>query len=263
MNALMASKACDITGVVGIACARHGCYVPNSLVDMFKGEQQKNVDFAFLKALECTNVEPDQGAMLVYDIVCQYSVHFHDRIGKHIPFGLQMEYAIGLFHVHAHKDDCFFRFATSFIPGAGVVAGEILESLWSSLNSISPSARTATPAHRAELLDDHATDSNHKKMLGIVSTLCKNNRTAVDMLDHAQSYYDNLTIQAGPLAVGKWRADIESAESSRLFDLASMDIYSAKLDQRQQPNLNSAPNDLASSALEHWMSLALTVEDKQ
>ena len=84
-----------------------------------------------------------------------YFTHFHDHIGPEIPFKLQVEAAIGLFHVHAHKDKCFFRYATSFIPGASVIAAEILESLWSSLNSISPTARTATLAHWAEMLDDH------------------------------------------------------------------------------------------------------------
>jgi len=41
-NAVLASKACDITGVVAIACARHGCYALNSIVDLFKSEQQKS-----------------------------------------------------------------------------------------------------------------------------------------------------------------------------------------------------------------------------
>ena len=68
-------------------------------------------------------------------------VHFRDRIGHLLPEGLSIDAAIGLFHVHAHKDDCFFRYTSTFIPGSGIVAGEILESLWSTLNSISPSAR--------------------------------------------------------------------------------------------------------------------------
>jgi hypothetical protein len=34
-NAMLASKACDRTGVVAIACARHDCYAPNTLVDLF------------------------------------------------------------------------------------------------------------------------------------------------------------------------------------------------------------------------------------
>jgi len=29
---LLSSKACDITGIVGMACARHGCFAPNGIV---------------------------------------------------------------------------------------------------------------------------------------------------------------------------------------------------------------------------------------
>ena len=118
MNALLASKVCDVTGVIAIACARHGCYVPNALVDLFKGKQQKNVDFALLWAIEFIGIEQEQGLLIIYDIVCQYIVHLEQRIGNQLPPGLTVNAAIGLFHVHAHKDDCFFRFATSFIPGA-------------------------------------------------------------------------------------------------------------------------------------------------
>jgi Kyakuja-Dileera-Zisupton transposase len=261
MNALLASKACDVTGIVAIACARHGCFAPNSLVDLFLGEGQKNVDFGILKALLLTNFDPEQGLFLFYDIVCQYIVHFFDRIGIHLPPGLEVDAAIGLFHVHAHKDDCFFRFASTFIPGAGVVAGEILESLWSTLNKVSPSARTATLAYRAEILDDHATDSNHRKMLGIVSTLCKSYDKATDMHLHAQEYYNNLSAQAGLTAVSKWKADIEEAETNRRYNLPAMDIYAAK--QEKPPERPAPAHDPAGVALERWMDLALTVEDKQ
>jgi hypothetical protein len=260
MNALLASKACDITGIVAIACARHGCYAPNSIADLFLGEQQKNIDFALLRAIWLTHVDQEQGLLLIYDIVCQYIVHLLHRIGIQLPEGLQIDAAIGLFHVHAHKDDCFFRFATTFIPGAGVVAGEILESLWSSLNSISPSARTATLAHRAELLDDHATDSNHKKMLGIVSTLSKNHYKAVDMLEHAQEYYDNLTNQAGTLAVAKWNADIENAEAVRSHNRPAMDIYAAKI---EKPIFQNCSQLDQSGELDRWMAFSLDIEDKQ
>jgi hypothetical protein len=229
---------------------------------MFKGEQQKNVDFAFLKALSTTGVDPEQGILFIYDIACQYTVHLQERIGQHLPFGLDIDAAIGLFHVHAHKDQCFFRYATSFIPGAGIVAGEILESLWSTLNSIAPTARTATLAHRAEMLDDHATDSNHKKTLGMVSTLCRSYRQAVDMLDHAKTYYKNLTNQAGSTAVQKWTADIEAAETNRKYDITAMDIYAAKLAGSEADNRQPA-SGTPRPQLASWMELSLAVEEKQ
>jgi hypothetical protein len=165
--AMLGSKACDITGIVAIACARHSCFAPNSIADLFRGEQQKNIDWVLLQSLKRTNMDPEQDAMLIYDIACQYFVHLQDQIGHLLPNGLSLDHAIGLFHVHGHKDKCFFRYATSFIPHAGVTVSEILEMLWSSLNSITPTVRTASLANCAETIDDHASDSNHKKMLNI------------------------------------------------------------------------------------------------
>jgi hypothetical protein len=169
---MMYSKACDITGIVAVACARHGCFAPNSIVNLFRGEQQKNVDYSFLRALNTTNVDATQGAMLIYDIACQYFVHFGERVGHLLPDGIHIDKAIGLFHVHGHKEECFFRYAPSFIPGTGVVAGEILESLWAGMNTITPAMRTASLAHRAEMIDDHGNDSNNKKRLGMGESSC-------------------------------------------------------------------------------------------
>ena len=152
------SKACDISGIVAITCAQHGCFAPNSIVDLFRGEQQKNVDWSLLEAIRSTGVDPDQGLMLYYDIICQYWIYLNERIGHLLPSDLEIDQAIGLFHVHAHKEECFHRFASSFIPGSGIVAGEILESLWSRLNSIATATQTLTLAHRAEVIDDHASD---------------------------------------------------------------------------------------------------------
>lgn len=191
-----------------------------------------------------------------------YIIYILQRIGKFLPPGLVIDAAIGLFHIHAHKEQCFFQYATSFIPGTGIVAGEILESLWSSLNSISPTARTATLAHRAEMLDDHATDSNHKKNIGMVSTLCRSYRRAIDMLDHARSYYNNLTTEAGTTAVAKWTKDIEEAEAKRKKDVSSMDIYAAKSTESRPENNDPVPGNHV-SPLSAWMELSLTVEGKQ
>ena len=260
MNALKASKACDVTGLVAIACARHGCYAPNALVDLYKGEQQKNVDFALLKALSSTNVCLEQGLLLMYDIACQYSVHLRDRIGHLLPPGLQLETGIGLFHVHSHKEECFFQFAPSFIPSAGVVAGEILESLWSSLNAISSTARTATLEHRAEMLDDHACDSNHKKTLGIITSLGKAHRTAIDMLEHAKIYHSNLSDKAGLRAADKWKQDIENAEKKRSEDITAMDVYAAKLTTSALASRSPAASP---AGTQDWMELSLAVEEKQ
>src|SRR5258707_982645 len=48
--------ACDVTGIVAIACAWHGCFAPNLIVDLFREEQQKNVDWSLLEAIWTTGV---------------------------------------------------------------------------------------------------------------------------------------------------------------------------------------------------------------
>jgi hypothetical protein len=165
---MMNSKACDVTGIVAVACARHGCFAPNSIVNLFRGEQQKNVDYSFLQAVTTTHIETEnQDIVFCYDVVCTLCIYFRLRIGDLLPPGTNVDFAIGLFHVHGHKEECLFRYSPAFIPETGVFAGEILESLWANMNTITPAARTATLAHRAEMIDDHANDSNHQKLLGI------------------------------------------------------------------------------------------------
>jgi len=55
----------------------------------------------------------------------------------------------------------------NFVLGAGQQDGEILETLWSSLNKVSSSIRAMSKAHHHEVLDDFMRDSNWKKMVGI------------------------------------------------------------------------------------------------
>lgn len=127
-----------------------------------------NMDWSLCEALATTNIGGIKRILHIYDINCQYYLHLLERIRRneylHIPNDLELLFAIGLFHVHGHKDDCLYRFATNYVPGAGVVDGEVLETLWSVLNSVSAATRTASLSHRTEILDDHMNDSNWKKM---------------------------------------------------------------------------------------------------
>lgn len=202
--------------------------------------------------------------MLIYDIACQYSVHLRDRIGTQLPAGLSIDNAIGLFHVHAHKEQCFFQYATSFIPGSGITAGEILESLWSNLNSISPTVRTATLAHRAEMLDDHASDSNHKKLLGMTQYLYDRYRESCANLEHMIKKYAEQSEAAGAVAVESWNTQIEHVEAQRMEKLAVMDIYRAKIIRdTSYSDVSASPSSPQDRPVETWLDLALRVEEKQ
>ncbi|PPR03552.1 hypothetical protein CVT24_007599 [Panaeolus cyanescens] len=264
--AMIASKSCDRTGVAAIACARHGCYCPNALVDLFRGEQQKNIDYALLQAIKTTHVDKRQRIVLLYDIACQYIVHLKDRIGDQLE-GHSIDAGIGLFHVHAHKDQCFFRFSPSFIPDLAIVIGEILESLWSKLNEISPSLRTANLSTRSEVMDDHATDSNHKKMLALISSLRQQYHHALSQSTSFRQYFEGLAPYCRA-RIGEWTKQIEHVEKHRLSDRSLMDVYGS-LHDKDNVTSGGAGLTIASESTENlspadrYLAYALIVEEKQ
>jgi hypothetical protein len=130
-----------------------------------------NVDYSVCNAINF-NSGGLQEALIVYDINCQYLIHFEERIGEvdhFLELDEQMKIygAIGKFHLADHVDSCFSKWTLNFMKGAGHIDGEIMETLWSGMNKVSGAARSMTNAHRQETLDDYMRDSNWKKTVGI------------------------------------------------------------------------------------------------
>ncbi|KAL4063938.1 hypothetical protein V8B97DRAFT_2026252 [Scleroderma yunnanense] len=130
------------TGIGGCACARHGCFIPHAMVDFQKGEQQINMDYALIHAVQY-QMQPTQQVIHFYDINCQYGQNLHRWIDTNplisILQVIHIQPGIGIWHVHGHCTECFTRYTLNFIPRVGNVDGEIMETLWSSLNIVSPS----------------------------------------------------------------------------------------------------------------------------
>jgi len=129
-----------------------------------------NMDFCLSKAMKY-NMEGIKQTLLSYDLMCQFWKNVEKRFKGNpyltFPQAVDIFRSIGLFHVHGHVDHCYARFAPTFIPGAGMVDGEVLETLWAALNKISDSARSQSTAHRRETLDDHMNYSNWKKLVSL------------------------------------------------------------------------------------------------
>ncbi|KAF9037245.1 hypothetical protein BJ165DRAFT_1532623 [Panaeolus papilionaceus] len=246
------------------------------MVDLQRGEQQKNVDYAFVKSLQSMNVDLRQRVTILYDVACQYFVKLRGRIDPMLASGdpdlrdLVIDRAIGLFHVHAHKDQCFFQYSPSFIPGLGTVAGEILESLWAALNNISISLRTASLSYRLETLDDHATDSNHKKILNMANTLIDKLRDARDSADEHQTVFDDIDQWARDQGLTReWEIKIEEAEEKRLETPEVMDIYGADMTKisgastrRESAPIGIVPGTLDEEVVTYFKA-AIELEERQ
>lgn len=105
-----------------------------------------------------------------YDIACQYSRNFYTRM-KNLA-GLVRDFkslqtkdfdsfhrillvwAVGKFHLAAHKADCRFRYSLRYIWGSGRTDGEADEREWAVLNTLAQRAREMAAGHRHDTIND-------------------------------------------------------------------------------------------------------------
>ncbi|KAH8977209.1 hypothetical protein EDB86DRAFT_3092913 [Lactarius hatsudake] len=240
------------------ACC-HGFFVPTSVVDFQKGERQINMDYSLCKALSY-NMEDIPVALVMYDIMCQYGVHFQERVERSpelsLSSSLQLRTGIGLFHIHGHQDSCLPRFSPSYIPGAKQVDGEIIETLWAPLNNISRSIRGMSLAHRQEVLDAHMNHSNWKKMVQHCSITSK----AVEA---------NGNWHRPQTKTKRWLAAEKHAQSKRHEDPTLMDIYDTVISKApsraeiQQQLISDESGDITTHGQTSWIACGIKIQELQ
>ncbi|KAG2100190.1 uncharacterized protein F5147DRAFT_747185 [Suillus discolor] len=266
----------EATGIGGCACARHGCFVPHSMVDFQKD------------GISCV--------IMFYDINCQYNKSLKDRITSSmylsIPMGMNIIPGIGF---------CYVWYASNFIHGTGRIDREIMETLWASLNIISPSARGMGTPHRKEVLDYQMNDSNFMKMIRIselatsgctnmfwshmihcwltcpaAKFLCRKFKEAARGAEESKLSFQNLNETAHPNMVLLWEVEEALAQANRLEDPTAMDIYEVQLEKaptRKQQELRlleaqNCPDHLVTNSLSRrgaatWLATGLTIEESQ
>ncbi|KAH9008024.1 hypothetical protein EDB85DRAFT_1904662 [Lactarius pseudohatsudake] len=251
----------DVTGIGATACC-HGFFVPTSVVDFQKGER-------ICKALSY-NMEDIPVALVMYDIMCQYRVHFQERVENSpelsLPSSLQLQMGIGLFHIHGHQDSCLPRYSPSYIQGAKQVDGEIIETLWAPLNNISRSLRGMSLDHRQEVLDAHINHSNWKKLVRIVPSLLKRWKRLKPGLDASSKAYEALN-QHFKHKSEQWLKDDECAQQDRQTSPSSMDIYDTVKEKApsratiQQQLIEEESGDHSIHGETSWISCGLKIQE--
>lgn len=211
------------------------------------------MDYSLCQAIQNCKLGEIKKIIHLYDINCQYHVHLAERVEKgtflNIPSHHEIYHGIGLMHIGGHVSTCFARFSPSFIPGAGRIDGEILESLWSVLNEVSPSTQNASHASRREMLDEHMNDSNWKKILGTgiyayhisfpqaqffaVVQICRRHVAAKSGLLNASQDLAALAKTISADNQLKWNEMEHVAQEDRRDDIESMDVYDSALKLRK------------------------------
>ncbi|KAK7681502.1 hypothetical protein QCA50_015234 [Cerrena zonata] len=261
----------DATGIGAVAC-KHGCFYPHSVVNFQKGEGQRYMDYAIVNALNYISVVAV--ALLLYDIMCQFFLKFASRIADCPPFlnlrsNLAIKPGIGLFHVHGHVKECYARYAPTFIRGAGMVDGEIMETLWSPLNHTAPSARPMSWFHRQEYLDSHMGDSNWKKLTRMVPTLFRKWQVCLEQVADSQDYFDKLSQHVGASNAADWTRlenRIQLLRSSNIEVMDALDVKEAvapgKADVQRELATEEDGTSL-SPGTSAWISFGLKIEEQQ
>lgn len=130
---------------------------------------QVNMDYSICQALK--QFPRHVLALIIYDICCQWFVHFRERVLEseflELWESLEITLAVGKWHLAAHIVECFYKFSLNFVEGAGEVEGEIMETLWSVLDEVAGLTQGMLLAHRQEVLDNYMNDSNWWKITQI------------------------------------------------------------------------------------------------
>jgi Kyakuja-Dileera-Zisupton transposase len=126
-----------------------------------------NVDYVVLSSVKGEHLSR---IVLTFDIGCQYSKNFWERMKK-FPLEMQInedtkiEFAIPSWHINAHGADCRADFGLSFRDGVGRTCGEEVEIIWAGTNPLGPSTREMGPGARHETLNGQWGGLNFRRIL--------------------------------------------------------------------------------------------------
>ncbi|KAF8182182.1 hypothetical protein K438DRAFT_1600936, partial [Mycena galopus ATCC 62051] len=171
------SRGYGSTGVGLGVCVRHEFVLPNSAVDLQKGERYANMDYLVASFLWHFDIRLFK--IFSYDIVCQWSKNVIERL-KTLPplvkFTLAKKLAafvIPKLHIYGHKLLCQLYFSLNYTPGAARTDGEGIERPWASIGPVAMSTREMGPGSRHNTLDDHWGHWNWQKLIGLGDLLKK------------------------------------------------------------------------------------------
>lgn len=104
-----------------------------------------------------------------YDIACQYHRNLLERMkrfanvakdfkslqakGLDTFYSILLVWAVGKFHLAAHKPSCRYKYSLRYLWGAGRTDGEADEREWARLNALAQRAREMAVGHRHDTIN--------------------------------------------------------------------------------------------------------------
>ncbi|KAG2006106.1 hypothetical protein CC2G_002451 [Coprinopsis cinerea AmutBmut pab1-1] len=120
-----------------------------------------------------------------------------------------------------------------------------------------------------EMLDAGASDSNWKKLTGLVSSICKELPKAKEQAEDALERYNAICGAVTKVQVNEWTAELEEAKVRRLTDFKAMDILNSKLDKvpkRAEVEADLMDKERSSGeglGVTSWISSGIDIQERQ
>jgi len=115
--------------------------------------------------------------ILSYDIACQYSKNFLDRLNA-LPECIRplitdwtLKFVVPKFHIRGHIIACQEEFSYNFMPSAAMTDGEGIERFWSAIGGVAYSTAQMGPGARHEFLNDLIGAANFVKLCDLGKVL--------------------------------------------------------------------------------------------
>jgi hypothetical protein len=129
-----------------------------------------NIDYLFFCALQGSRIK---NLVISYDIACQWSKNIWKRMAE-MPECLQFDhksreitFLVPKFHLPAHILACHIAYSFNLTPNVGRTDGEGVERGWANINPLATSTKEMGPGSRRDAIDDHFSDANWKKFVGL------------------------------------------------------------------------------------------------
>ncbi|KAF8673579.1 hypothetical protein RHS04_07631 [Rhizoctonia solani] len=166
----------DVTGVGACTCARHSSFMPQGLVDFFKGERFAYGDYAIASAIaRLLKLGPLEFGM-TYDIWCHWSPKFWERASKlpahlALPSDLKLIGGVPKFHIQGHTEKCRVLHSLNYKLFVGRLEGEGCKRAWAFLNKTAGSTSKKSPGARWDSINYIILDWNFEKNITIAAFL--------------------------------------------------------------------------------------------
>jgi hypothetical protein len=118
------------------------------------------------------------------------------------------------------------------------------------------------------MLDDHTTDSNHKKMLSMTVRLCSKSCEAMEILAQLGNHHVELMAAFGQQAIERWEEEVTRTELLRIMNIKVMDMYGTQGSASVSSGSGRGSGlglglALIQSAVEEWIDFAIIFEQMQ